>query len=162
MDQILQLKIFCISVDPGGFNLHQHHLGNNQDTAPSSQSSPDNPPDTSTSHGHMDSVDTKDDINKMRSTKIKAETSPISSKNNGNNNNTNAKGNRRQRTHFTSQQLQELEALFTRNRYPDMSTREDIAMWTSLTEPRIRVRNNHFNKMKVNDLRFQFFVYMKS
>ena len=51
----------------------------------------------------------------------------------------NAKGNRRQRTHFTSQQLQELEALFQRNRYPDMSTREDIAMWTSLTEPRIRV-----------------------
>ena len=91
----------------------------------------------------MESADTKDDISKMRTTKIKAEASPINSKNNGNNNNnnTNAKGNRRQRTHFTSQQLQELEALFTRNRYPDMSTREDIAMWTSLTEPRIRVRN---------------------
>ena len=132
----------CFS-DPGSFHLHQHHLGSNQDTAPSSQSSPDNPPDTSTSHGHMDSADTKDDISKMRTTKIKAEASPINSKNNGNNNNnnTNAKGNRRQRTHFTSQQLQELEALFTRNRYPDMSTREDIAMWTSLTEPRIRVRN---------------------
>ena len=56
----------------------------------------------------------------------------------------NAKGNRRQRTHFTSQQLQELEALFQRNRYPDMSTREDIAMWTSLTEPRIRVRSGLF------------------
>ena len=125
--------------DPGSFHFNQHHLGG--DTAPSSQSSPDNPPDTSTSHGHMDSADAKDDINKMRSSKIKAETSPISSKNNGNNNNnTNAKGNRRQRTHFTSQQLQELEALFTRNRYPDMSTREDIAMWTTLTEPRIRVR----------------------
>ena len=115
-------------------------MGSNQDAAPSSQSSPDNPPDTSTSHGHMDGADVKDDIGKMRTTKIKSETSPISSKNQGNNNNnTNAKGNRRQRTHFTSQQLQELEALFTRNRYPDMSTREDIAMWTSLTEPRIRV-----------------------
>uniref|UniRef100_A0A8C3RWB5 Homeobox domain-containing protein n=1 Tax=Chelydra serpentina TaxID=8475 RepID=A0A8C3RWB5_CHESE len=45
---------------------------------------------------------------------------------------------RRQRTHFTSQQLQELEATFQRNRYPDMSTREEIASWTNLAEPRIR------------------------
>jgi len=46
---------------------------------------------------------------------------------------------RRQRTHFTSQQLQDLETLFARNRYPDMATREEIAMWTNLSEPRIRV-----------------------
>ena len=46
---------------------------------------------------------------------------------------------RRQRTHFTSQQLQQLEGSFVRNRYPDMATREEIAAWTNLTEVRVRV-----------------------
>ena len=46
---------------------------------------------------------------------------------------------RRQRTHFTSQQLQDLEATFQRNRYPDMTAREEIASWTNLTEIRVRV-----------------------
>ena len=48
------------------------------------------------------------------------------------------KRNRRQRTHFTSQQLQELESLFQRNRYPDMGMREEIAMYTCLNEQKIR------------------------
>ncbi|XP_009333173.1 PREDICTED: pituitary homeobox 2 [Pygoscelis adeliae] len=49
------------------------------------------------------------------------------------------RGQRGQRTPSPSQQLQELEATFQRNRYPDMSTREEIAVWTNLTEARVRV-----------------------
>ncbi|TPP56950.1 Pituitary homeobox protein [Fasciola gigantica] len=50
-----------------------------------------------------------------------------------------SKRQRRQRTHFTSQQLQELETTFARNRYPDMNLREEIATWTELSESRVRV-----------------------
>ncbi len=49
---------------------------------------------------------------------------------------------RRQRTHFTSQQLQELETTFTRNRYPDLATRDEIASYTNLTEAKVRVSKN--------------------
>ncbi|XP_071547044.1 uncharacterized protein [Panulirus ornatus] len=49
------------------------------------------------------------------------------------------KRQRRQRTHFTSQQLQELEATFARNRYPDLSAREEIALWLNLKEAQVRI-----------------------
>ena len=50
---------------------------------------------------------------------------------------------RRQRTHFTSVQLQQLEATFESNRYPDMTSRQQIAAWTTLTEARVRVSSLH-------------------
>ena len=49
------------------------------------------------------------------------------------------KKDKRHRTHFTSHQLQELEATFSRNRYPDLATREEISTWLTLTEPKVRV-----------------------
>ena len=58
--------------------------------------------------------------------------------NNSNGNNPNGR-QRRQRTHFSSQQLTQLEQTFTLNRYPDLATREDIAAMTSLTEAKVRV-----------------------
>ena len=58
--------------------------------------------------------------------------------NNLNGNNPNGR-QRRQRTHFSSQQLTQLEQTFTMNRYPDLATREDIAAMTNLTEAKVRV-----------------------
>ena len=49
-------------------------------------------------------------------------------------------GGRRQRSHFTSVQLRQLETAFQHGeRYPDAITRQRIAAWTHLSELRVRV-----------------------
>lgn len=63
---------------------------------------------------------------------------------------------RRERTTYNKEQLNALESLFERTRYPDIFAREEVALKIGVPESRVQVNNNF---IIITDKTGKYYIY---